>query len=64
LRRYDEQRGPRKSAYVGRYCVKGDRIWYVDDTGFTADGEFRDASSTTAATGSSGSGPRDSAVPR
>jgi len=40
--RYDEQRGTRKSAYVGRYWVKGHRIWYVDDTGFTADGEFRD----------------------
>ncbi len=40
--RYDEQRGNRKSAYQGRYWVKGDRIWYLDDTGFTADGHFRD----------------------
>jgi hypothetical protein len=40
--RYDEQRGTRKSAYVGRYWVKGNRIGYLDDTGFTADGEFRD----------------------
>ena len=40
--RYDEQRGARKSAYEGRYWVKGNRIEYRDDTGFTADGEFRD----------------------
>jgi hypothetical protein len=35
-------RGNRKSAYQGRYRLKGDHIDYVDDTGFTADGEFRD----------------------
>jgi Agrobacterium tumefaciens protein Atu4866 len=40
--RYDEQRGQRKSAYQGRYWVKGNRIAYLDDTGFSADGEFRD----------------------
>ena len=40
--RYDEQRGTHKSAYQGRYWVKGTRIEYRDDTGFTADGEFRD----------------------
>ena len=40
--RYDEQRGARKNAYQGRYWVKGNRIWYLDDTGFTADGQFRD----------------------
>jgi len=40
--RYDEQRGSRKSAYQGRYWVKGNRIAYWDDTGFSADGEFRD----------------------
>jgi hypothetical protein len=40
--RYDEERGGRKSAYQGRYWVRGDRIWYVDDTGFTADGRFVD----------------------
>lgn len=40
--RYDEARGTRKSAYQGRYEVKGNRIEYWDDTGFTADGEFRD----------------------
>jgi hypothetical protein len=39
--RYDEQRGARRSAYQGRYWVKGNRIAYLDDTGFTADGEFR-----------------------
>ena len=40
--RYDEARGNRKSAYQGRYTLTGDQIDYVDDTGFTADGEFRD----------------------
>ncbi len=40
--RYDEARGKRKSAYQGRYRITGDRIDYVDDTGFTADGDFVD----------------------
>ena len=40
--RYDEARGKRASAYQGRYTVTGNHIDYVDDTGFTADGEFRD----------------------
>lgn len=40
--RYDEARGTRQSAYQGRYVVTGDHIDYWDDTGFTADGEFRD----------------------
>lgn len=40
--RYDEARGSRESAYQGRYTVKGDHIDYVDDTGFTADGDFVD----------------------
>lgn len=40
--RYDEARGNRKSAYRGRYVVTGNHIDYIDDTGFTADGEFRD----------------------
>jgi 5-hydroxyisourate hydrolase-like protein (transthyretin family) len=40
--RYDEARGQRKSAYQGRYEVKGSHIDYWDDTGFTADGEFVD----------------------
>ncbi|MGZ7444368.1 Atu4866 domain-containing protein [Paenibacillus sp. TH7-28] len=38
--RYDEARGNRKSAYTGSYTIIGNRIEYVDDTGFTADGEF------------------------
>jgi hypothetical protein len=40
--RYDEARGTRKSAYQGRYEIKGDHIDYWDDTGFTADGRFVD----------------------
>ena len=39
--RYDEARGNKKSAYTGRYTINGHHIDYVDDTGFTADGEFR-----------------------
>jgi hypothetical protein len=38
--RYDEARGNRRSAYQGRYEVRGARIDYWDDTGFTADGVF------------------------
>ena len=38
--RYDEARGTRKSAYRGRYTLTGTHIDYVDDTGFTADGDF------------------------
>ncbi|MBE7679527.1 Atu4866 domain-containing protein [Paenibacillus sp. P13VS] len=38
--RYDEARGQRESAYQGRYVVEGNHIEYVDDTGFTADGDF------------------------
>jgi len=40
--RYDEARGQKQSAYQGSYTLTGDHIDYVDDTGFTADGEFRD----------------------
>jgi hypothetical protein len=40
--RYDEARGDKKSAYQGRYKISGNHIDYWDDTGFTADGEFRD----------------------
>ncbi|GGY30436.1 Atu4866 domain-containing protein [Pseudoduganella albidiflava] len=40
--RYDEARGRRRSAYRGRYWIVGDHIEYLDDTGFTADGDFRD----------------------
>lgn len=39
--RYIEARGNKERAYQGRYAVKGDHIEYVDDTGFTADGDFR-----------------------
>lgn len=38
--RYDEQWGKRKSAYQGRYTISGNYIDYVDDTGFTAEGDF------------------------
>lgn len=40
--RYDEARGTRESAYQGRYEVRGNEIFYWDDTGFTADGVFID----------------------
>lgn len=40
--RYAEARGTRENAYEGRYEVEGRMIFYWDDTGFTADGEFID----------------------
>ncbi|KYG28288.1 hypothetical protein AZF04_09995 [Alkalihalobacillus trypoxylicola] len=40
--RYDEARGDRQSAYQGSYTITDDYIEYLDDTGFTADGEFVD----------------------
>lgn len=40
--RYDEARGNRESAYQGSYTIEGNHIEYVDDTGFTADGDFID----------------------
>ena len=40
--RYDEARGSRQSAYRGEYLITGDHIDYEDDTGFVADGDFRD----------------------
>jgi len=40
--RYVEARGNRERAYLGRYEVTGTHIEYWDDTGFTADGDFRD----------------------
>jgi hypothetical protein len=40
--RYDEARGTVESAYQGNYTVIGNHIDYQDDTGFTADGDFRD----------------------
>lgn len=42
--RYVEARGTRERAYEGRYEVTGTHIEYWDDTGFTADGDFVDAS--------------------
>ena len=38
--RYTEARGQREEAYKGRYEIRGSYIYYWDDTGFTADGEF------------------------
>jgi hypothetical protein len=40
--RYVEARGTRERAYTGSYVVSGDHIEYLDDTGFTADGDFID----------------------
>lgn len=40
--RYVEARGTKEAAYEGRYEVTGNHIEYWDDTGFTADGDFRD----------------------
>ena len=40
--RYDEARGTRRSAYQGRYELRGNEILYWDDTGFTAAGVFVD----------------------
>ena len=39
--RYNEARGKRNNAYQGSYKVTGDHIEYLDDTGFTADGDFK-----------------------
>ncbi|SDP88464.1 protein Atu4866 [Mucilaginibacter sp. OK268] len=38
--RYVEGRGNRKMAYTGFYSIRGKHIEYLDDTGFTADGDF------------------------
>ena len=38
--RYVEGRGNRKIAYTGFYSIRGKHIEYLDDTGFTADGDF------------------------
>jgi DNA-binding transcriptional regulator of glucitol operon len=40
--RYVEARGRRERAYQGRYEITRDHIEYVDDSGFTADGDFID----------------------
>ena len=39
--RYFESRGHRERVYHGEYRVTGDHIDYKDDSGFIADGEFR-----------------------
>ncbi|WP_416147604.1 Atu4866 domain-containing protein [Salipaludibacillus sp. HK11] len=38
--RNDEARGGRNSAYKGSYTIEGNHIDYVNDTAFTADGDF------------------------
>ncbi|PBQ30929.1 hypothetical protein CNR22_03790 [Sphingobacteriaceae bacterium] len=40
--RYDEARGNQQSAYQGGFKITKNHIDYKDDTGFTADGEFKD----------------------
>ncbi|WP_197679000.1 Atu4866 domain-containing protein [Auraticoccus monumenti] len=40
--RYVEARGRREAAYTGRYWMEGNHVEYLDDTGFTADGDFVD----------------------
>ena len=40
--RYVEGRGERDKAYEGQYRLVGDHIEYEDDTGFIADGDFKD----------------------
>lgn len=40
--RYVEARGSREAAYRGDYRIEGTAIYYRDDTGFSADGQFRD----------------------
>lgn len=39
--RYVEARGDVEGTYTGNYQILGDHIEYQDDTGFTADGDFR-----------------------
>jgi hypothetical protein len=38
--RYSETRGGRRDAYTGRFWLDGDRITYLDDTGFWAFGQY------------------------
>lgn len=40
--RYVEARGSVELAYQGAYSMDGNTIYYRDDTGFSADGVFRD----------------------
>ena len=38
--RYTETRNGRPNAYTGRFWLNGDRITYLDDTGFWAFGQY------------------------
>ncbi|MFE0420456.1 Atu4866 domain-containing protein [Streptomyces tendae] len=40
--RYVEARGTTEQAYTGSHTIAGTHIDYVDDSGFTADGDFVD----------------------
>ncbi|SDE52931.1 protein Atu4866 [Mucilaginibacter pineti] len=40
--RYIEARGNEKNAYTGFYAIRGKHVEYLDDTGFTAEGDFID----------------------
>ncbi|GAA3977736.1 hypothetical protein FHS10_005509 [Mucilaginibacter dorajii] len=40
--RYNEARGDIKGAFTGYYNRLGNHIEYLDDSGFTADGDFID----------------------
>jgi len=39
---YHEARGNRPGAYHGKYSITGNHISYIDDTGLTTDGNFKD----------------------
>jgi hypothetical protein len=40
--RYTESRGHILNAFTGYYSVLGNHVEYLDDTGFAAEGDFRD----------------------
>ncbi|MGC4009579.1 MAG: Atu4866 domain-containing protein [Pseudomonas sp.] len=40
--RYVEARGTQEKAYEGEFRISGTHIDYKDDTGFSADGDFKD----------------------
>jgi hypothetical protein len=40
--RYEEARGTKEKAYTGSYRIEGNEIFYSDDSGFEADGVFKD----------------------
>ncbi|MDG3581652.1 MULTISPECIES: Atu4866 domain-containing protein [Galbibacter] len=39
--RYEQARGTEKKVFQGTYRVTGNRIDYIDDSGFTAEGEIK-----------------------